>query len=322
MKNVLLVLILFLSFATSALAQPLKGALSSSILKETPKTPEKPLDISDFRFSPAKNNSGSIFDYPRNKPAIALLSSAIIPGSGQAANGKWGRAALYFFADVAGIIYYIDRENTARDQESAYESFANQNWSVMAYAEWLVEYSEANGLNNGYEDLKNEIAGKGGPDFANTTNDWNKVSLSILHDVEYDTPFIFYDKVGSNFSHLLPDYGSQQYYELMSKYYQFQAGWQDFYETETLQCSPEANPDCYKYAWNGSEITDLFVEGRNRAEKFNDNYRLAGNILKLLVVNHVISAFDAYFVVKLKNSRLEPQANLLRPDSFSLILHF
>lgn len=104
----------------------------------------------------------------------------------------------------------------------------------------------------------------------------------------------------------------------MSKYYQFQPGWQDFH-TQRLT---EGNAHVYQYTWNRNMITPNFIEGRDRAYEFNENYRQAGNILKFLVVNHVISAFDAFFTVKLKNSRFETQANLIGEESVSLIWHF
>jgi hypothetical protein len=64
------------------------------------------------------------------------------------------------------------------------------------------------------------------------------------------------------------------------------------------------------------------MEGRDRAAEFNENYRRAGNIIKFLVVNHVISAFDAFFTIKLKNTKLETKSKLVGEESISLIWHF
>lgn len=299
-------------------AQPYKSSLTGSVVK-----PEESLEISptltleDFRFEPSSQSSASFIEIPRRNPGAAFLASGIIPGSGQAINGKWGRAAVYFLTDLASVAYYINQNNTAKRNERAYERYANQNWSVVAYAQWLVDYSEANGLSNGYEALASQVTGLE-PDFSNTTNDWNKINISAIREVEKQTPFIYANgSQASFFSHEVQDYGSQQYYELMSKYYQFQPGWQDFHQERI------SNPDhIYLYTWDNNMITSDFIEGRDRAEEFNNNYRNAGNIIKLVMVNHVVSAFDAFFTVKLKNSRLEPSANLLRPDSFSLTLHF
>jgi hypothetical protein len=291
-----------------------------SKIKESPKL--EPI-ISDFKYQPNNSNAVSFFDVPRSNPIAAFAASALIPGSGQAINGKWARAGVYFAIEAVGVIYHLDRNATARRQEKAYEEFTHQNWSVMAYAEWLVEYSQQNNLNNGWEDLQANIQGKN-PDFGNTTNDWRKVNIRTLHDVETQTPFIFENKLGSNFSHELPEYGSQQYYELISKYYQFQSGWQDFYNVSINMSSNQYDPNHnFYYGWLGNDQPNtLFYQGRDKAQEFNDNYRAAGNILKLLLVNHVVSAFDALFTVQLKNSRIESNTNIMKMEQFSLTWHF
>jgi hypothetical protein len=327
-----------LAFLTTSVAsQPTKSLLSGPIFIEDTTSIVEEFNL-DLTFLPQDlsyiSESGSIFDAPRNSPGIAMLSSAIIPGSGQAINGKWGRAAAYFLAEAVSLAYYFNQNAQAKDNERAYEAYADQNWSVLAYAQWLVAYSEANGLTNGYEALQSELAllspGDQNPNFGNTSDDWRKVNLTTLRNVEVETRFVFDNPAGcgsndppncqikSEFSHVVQDYGSQQYYELMSKYYQFQPGWQDFH-TQRLS---DGNGHIYQYTWNRDMITGNFIEGRDRAYEFNENYRQAGNILKFLVVNHVISAFDAFFTVKLKNSRLETQANLVVEESVSLIWHF
>ena len=317
---------LFISWLPLAISAQAVSDLSNEIFKkaESKESIEREILISDFYYQNSYSSDGSgILKAPQTKPLVAFAASALVPGAGQAANGKWVRAGVYFAVEAVGIIYHLDRNAKARRQEKAYEAFTHQNWSVLAYAEWLVEYSEANGLNNGWQDLQAHIQGKN-PDFINTTNDWLKVDISLLHDVENQTPFVFENKLGSDFSHELPEYGSQQYYELISKYYQFQAGWQDFYNVSINMNSPTYDQNhSFQYGWLGmDEPNTLFYEGRDRAQTFNDNYRAAGNILKLLLVNHVVSAFDALFTVQLKNSRIETNTNLLKMEQFSLTWHF
>lgn len=310
-------------------AQPVKSSFNN-IFTETEKAEKLesiPL-ISDFRYR-ENFSPNSFLDLPKTNPGAAFLSSAIIPGSGQAMNGKWLRAGVYFTVEVVGLIYHLDRNAKARKQERSYEQFTHENWSVMAYSQWLVEYSRQYDLNNDWQELEEHISGEN-PDFNNTTNDWAKVDIRLLHSVENSTHFIFDDPSGcmpdncrraSEFSHELPRYGSQQYYELISKYYQYQPGWRDWYYEITT--NENQSQDLYRYMWNGQDQPfDLFYQGRDRAEEFNDNYRVAGNILKLLLVNHVVSAFDALFTVQLKNSRIQTDTNLLKYEQFSVTWHF
>lgn len=314
MKKIVLTISLLI-FSVGANAQ-IKSHLSGSIIKAEFLESEKEFtnDFSNLSFVPLQ--SENLFDLTQTKTGAAFLSSALVPGLGQALNGKWARAGVYFAVEALSVIMIIENQATAKRQEQRYIDFANQNWSVLAYSQWLVNYSETHGLQNGYQTLRNQIEGQS-PDFNNTVNDWAKVNLNTLRSVEFETPFVYETRIASNFSHLLPNYGSQQYYELISKYYQFQSGWRDFYESNTLDPSHS-----YFYNWNGSDSSPFFNSGVAQAAAFNNDYRAAGNFLNLLIVNHVISAFDAYFTVKLKNSRLQASANMFRPDSYSLSLHF
>lgn len=294
-------------FTQAGFGQPINN-LTGKIIKGEVQAAQTEISVRDFSYQATGSNQKGIIHSVRSKPGLAMLSSAIIPGSAQAANGKWARAGIYLAVEAFTVLYYIDRNNTAKRQERNYINYANSTWSVVAYAQWLVDYSQTHNLENGYEALAADIAGKTA-EF--NTSDWNKVDLSTLQSVEVKTPYFFPDRQSSNFSHVLPAPGSQQYYELISKYYQFMGGWSDFSST--------ANQ---RYFWDGTDISFQFAMGRDRAAQFNNNYRLAGNIFNLILINHVVSAFDGFFTVKLKNSRIETQANLLRPDSFSVILHF
>ncbi len=329
----LLLIFLLVCYQAEAMAQ-LKTSFNAGMFGyEAPTSPQKQdILLSDFRYEPAGSASTSFLDIPRTKAGAAFVASAILPGSGQAANGKWVRAGVYLAAEVAGIIFHIDQNNKARKQEKAYEQYTHQNWSVVAYSQWLVQYSQSYNLNNDWEQLAASVNGQQ-PDWDNTTRDWNKVNLALLHSVERKTSYLFDDPAGclpetcrraSTFSHTLPEYGSQQYYELISKYYQYQPGWRDYYNTAINTQSSSYNPNhVLAFMSSGQHLpSTLFYIGRDRAQEFNDTYRLAGNILKLLIVNHVVSAFDAFFTVQLKNSRLETSASLLSYEQLSFSWHF
>lgn len=254
----------------------------------------------------------------REKSGLALLSSAIIPGSGQAANNKWLRAGLYFAAEAILVGVHLKSYHDAEAEEQRYKQFANNNWSVVSYAKWLVDYHEQNNISNEYiDELRSQLSGKTAA--YNPKEDWNKVPIELLRRVERNTPFVYPDQVGNNFSHVMPDYGSQQYYELISKYYQYGAGWNDFGQDR----NGNSLDSRYKLSWDGSDMPFNFARGATLAEKYNDSYRLAGNMVSLIILNHIVSAFDAFLTVKIKNSRLETETNLLNPQrTVSLKFHF
>lgn len=297
----------------------LLGSLGSLVNAQSRQSVEDKLTFADLKPRMNYAQSEPFYQPLREKSGYALLSSAILPGSGQAANHKWLRAGLYFVAEAAFVGLHIKYIQQAKAEHRRYKEFANSNWSVVNYAHWLVQYHEQNNLSNPYIDqLRNQIDGKS-PAY-DPDRDWDKVDIKLLRKVERNTPFVYTDqRVGKEFSHVMPDYGSQQYYELISKYYQFGAGWNDF------GTDRNGNPldSRYQLPWDGSYMPFHFMRGADLAEKFNDSYHIAGNMLSLIILNHVVSAFDAFLTVKIRNNRLEAETNLLDPGrTFSLKFHF
>lgn len=315
MKNLVLILVISALFTGVNFAQ-LKSDLAGNIIKVEDLPAERDLSINDFSF---QQSSNGFINAQQTVPGVAFLSSALLPGSAQAANGKWARAGIYLAVEAFSIFYYINRNNVAKDQERAYEAFTHQEWSVVAYSQWLIGYYDNNGLSHDKLDQLRTMVGGLDPDFSDTRNDWNRVNINLLQEIERETDLVCGTCGSGDFSHVLPAYGSQQYYELISKYYQFEGGWSDFYAENVAVNNPNYD---YLYDNKGDLASPLFLLGAERADRFNNNYRRAGNILNLLVINHVVSAFDALFSVKLKNAQVQASANMMRPDSFSLTLHF
>jgi hypothetical protein len=106
----------------------------------------------------------------------------------------------------------------------------------------------------------------------------------------------------SGFSHRLPPHGDQQYYELIGKYVQYSPGWNDFDEVLPL----DGSPNFYGYA--------------QMRKKANDFYDVANISLSLLVVNHILSAIDAYFTAAAFNNSVKAEARLnMRPTPWGSV---
>ncbi|MFO8029316.1 MAG: DUF5683 domain-containing protein [Cyclonatronaceae bacterium] len=253
-------------------------------------------------------NSGFMHTLGTN-PGFAMLASAIVPGLGQAANRQWWKTALFVAAEATTIGIYIHRENRGRDGERYYEEFGNQHWSVVQYAQYLVQY---HGDEHGktFQDL---LTSKGmqqytdGEDFGgidpafDINVDWDLIDISALRSAERNS----YYATGFAFSHDLPDYGSQQYYELMSKYFQFGPGWREWDISRNDQ-----------YSIDDGTMPDQFWYHAQIGYDFNNDLRVANNMLTLLVVNHFVAALDAYFTQQLRKARVQPTASMeygLRP---------
>ncbi len=262
-------------------------------------------------------DSFSPSDAIQNKAGIALISSAILPGSAQAVHGNWLRAGIYFAVEVAALYTHLEYRSRGNRGERNYERFADQNWSVVQYAGWLVEYHEQHNISNPYiGDLAAMLHGKE-PAF-DTDIDWQIVDIELLRNAERLTPYITTDELGANnFSHVLPAYGSQQYYELISKYFQYASGWNDFYGFHEQELTDPFLIDRF-----GGKASPLFWTGRDMAEKFNDQFRFSNNMLSLLIINHFVSAFDAYFTVRLQNRKVQVSATGTPGMQFRLTYRF
>lgn len=313
-------LLFLLMWCNALAAQPLKEELPFSETENKNELEElTSLTMADFQYQGTQDYSSSNLIWTmQTKPGVALLSSAVIPGLGQAANHKWLRAGAYFVADVILLAVHLNSQHRAKELERDYKQFADNNWSVVTYSQWLVDYHEQNNISNPYiDELEQQVQGQNpayDPDV-----DWNTVDLQTLRQVERNTPFISSDgTVGNIFSHSMPNYGSQQYYELISKYYQYGPGWNDF----GVNRQGDPLDSRYQLSWNGDDMPPHFLEGATLSDRFNDKYRVAGNMLAYMLLNHVVSAFDAFISVKLKNNRLETESSFFGERQLTLKYHF
>lgn len=266
----------------------------------------KPVNDGMYRLN--ENGDNLVFNAIREKPGWALLGSAALPGFSQAIHKNWIRAGAYMAAEATLVFLYAYHQSEGIKTDDRYHDFADNNWSVVNYAKWIVDYNKyheteaAEGLE--YEDVFADDVeiNETPPDPAyNTDIDWARVNIRDLRKLEENTPFI--TKEGQrleNFSHALPSYGSQQYYELISKYFQYGPGWESFYS--------RSQTELYELNWNESDMPSGFLKGARLADDFNDHYRTASRMVSLLIVNHIISAFDAYFTVKIGNNEINAEA--------------
>lgn len=253
----------------------------------------------------------------------SFFSSLIVPGSGQVKNRTWWKAGLFFAIEATSVYLFVDNRNNARVGERQYEKYANRNWSVVQYSNWLVEYHEANGLENPHIDELKRMIGNTEASF-NVQSEWNEIDINVLRDVERNTPYITSDNNSTNnFSHTMPEYGSQQYYELISKYYQYQAGWRDYDEFhDNIGHTGSFYDERYIIDRGGSYASPFFYDGAMMADEFNSDYRKSNTFLSILIANHVLSAFDAYFTLKLKQNRLQATSSILPGKQLTVTYSF
>jgi len=252
-----------------------------------------------------QKKSRNFFDDIGKDPGLSFLSSALVPGLGQAAHHQWIKAGIFAAIEAVTLYSHFHLRNEGRNLEDQYIKYADGNWSVVNYATYLVNYH-----NHYFPNDKislNSLANQGynlttGPDYSH--QDWQRVNLEKLHQLENMT---YYDGTsGVPFSHNMPDYGSQQYYELMSKYFQFSPGWRDFTSKYPIN---NGTGTFTPPVWSLNDMPPLFLQGAKMANEYNNKFRMATNVLTITIINHFVSAFDAFITTKLRTRNLHVETN-------------
>jgi hypothetical protein len=215
-------------------------------------------------------------------PVLAGLLSLLVPGAGELYAGNYLLAGLFAALEGAGWYFSIDASRKGDSVTEQFERYADQNWSVVKYAEWLNENAR------NYPGGENAVHIEINPD--ESLPPWKRVNWTQLHVTEGAIP---------QFSHKLPSHGDQQYYEMIGKYNQYSYGWNDKTEGDY---------------WNASSNFLYYSGLRGDANRYYDVSRMFVN---LIIVNHFLSAIDAAWAAARFNKavQLRSGAHLQRlPD--------
>lgn len=224
-----------------------------------------------------QNEAAPMSEPDRKSPWLAAGLSLVLPGAGEFYAENYWKAALFLAIDVAawGLAYSFDKKGD--NQTQFFQGFANQHYSVVKYAEFSLErFIPAN--------RRQEYAGLvTGPE---TLPPWQRVNWSILNRLERE---ISTTAEGKYYSHTLPLYGEQQYFELIGKYPQFTPGWDDA---------------VLPYVYSEDNATPNFRYYASERGKANDFYSKATTFVTVAIVNHVLSALDAAWTASSYNRNI------------------
>ena len=207
-------------------------------------------------------------DMPDKKsPVLSGVLSAIVPGAGQVYNGDYWIAGIFVAVEAALITTAVVYDNKGDDQTNLFQNYADDytnpdhHWSVVDYAEWLAQYHDA--------DLTKIL-------ILGTENlpPWEQVNWAELNAAE----------TGSH--HLYP-HGDQQYYEMIGKYHQYAAGWND-----------------YNSGANNDLISSNFTYYSGLRGQANDYYNTASTAIVGVYINHLLSAAEAVWGATRFNSNI------------------
>lgn len=201
----------------------------------------------------------------RKSPWLAAGMSVAVPGAGEFYSESYLKSALFLAAEAALWVLAYSYDHKADRQTDFFQNYANAHWSVVDYANFAVNLAPGGAAN--YPGLI----------IPNTQGDppWMRVNWSVLNRMESD---IGATTAGMYYSHVLPQYNSQQYYELIGKYPQFNQGWDDV----------QGKPFTY-----GNQLSAELLYYSGERGKANTYYTTASTFVAIAFVNHVVSAVDA-----------------------------
>lgn len=213
------------------------------------------------RFTPEQESAV----HSRKSPYIAAGLSLVVPGAGQFYTERYWEAAAFFAADVAAWLLANHYDKKGDKQTAFFQNYADMHWSVVNYAQYAVDNYVPVANRNDYRWLK-----PGTEAYA----PWLRVDWGELNRMER---YISSTDPGRYYSHTLPLYGDQQYYELIGKYGQFNQGWDD-------------RPPTYQYQ---DPVTARFSYYAGERGKANRYYNTASTWVTVAVINHVVNALYA-----------------------------
>ncbi len=142
---------------------------------------------------------------------------------------------------------------------------------------------------------------------------WSEGTYTDYLDLAYGTTVWDSLQDDSGITHRLPDTKTQQYYEMTGKYDQFAWGWDDSeLDGETFLDKQNAG---YIDKITGPAYTPTSVNRESyevMRDDANDQFDKSMKFVFLVMANHLVSAFEAYFVTKSHNKNLRYEQEFAR----------
>lgn len=230
-------------------------------------------------------------------PWLAVLFSLAVPGAGEVYTESYVKAALFFAVEATSWSLAYSYNKKGNNQTAAYQDYANQHWSAVRYVNWTIDH--LNQLNSNIPNdqqyyIDRIYSNWGGADDRPTPDEcgppFDCINWPGLNEMERAVA----NGVTNGYTHTLPYYGEQQYYELIGKYDQFYSGWDD--------ANPTLNPSDYD-----PPSDSRFVQYSRMRADANAQYDVASTWVKVALINHILSAIDAYWSATQYNRSLHAE---------------
>ena len=288
------------------------------------------------RAQPTTDSLEAVFTSNRSVP-LAFGFSALLPGTGQAYNRHWIKGAVALAGEATAVYLYTSWRGKGRDGRDAYQLEAHQNWSAVRYAFWLNDFAQfLDQLPDGRAVTAEQVTIDPRVLAVDLTrpDSWSDAERLLVRELFLDIrrleEGVYHADTGAAFSHKLPFFGEQQYYELVGKYFQFAAGWSDYrsllHDGRPTWIDANGNfietIDPEKSAADGSKpnVSPKFFQYADHHAEANGHLRRASRISTLILVNHLLAAVDAAIFARLHNLRINTSLRMARDFDGSAVM--
>jgi hypothetical protein len=224
-------------------------------------------------------------------PWLAAAMSLLVPGAGEIYAESYTKGGIFLGVEVASWIVAGVYNSKGNKQTEWFKNYANEHYSPVRYAEWV--WRNIGSLAPGLDTTQYNLYYR--PPTSSEKPPFDCLSWIELNSLEGEV---------ASFTHRLPLYGEQQYFELIGKYKQFSKGWdtEDQYEPDHLTPSDQ-------FYYYGVEF--------NKADKY---YKISDMFISVIIVNHIVSAFDAYLTASRYNNALHADVQLkMQPTIYGVV---
>jgi hypothetical protein len=225
-------------------------------------------------------------------PWIAGAMSLVVPGSGEIYSESYLKGGIFLAAEAAGWIVHFAYNKKGDDQEVLFKAYANEHYSAVRYVNWTLDNLTRLNPNPPYNEAQYIQKIYGGSSLADPSTcppPFSCINWVELNNMEREVS----SGVLNGYTHSMPYYGEQQYYELIGKYEQFSRGWDDSDPTNPLETAIPVRTT--------SKRQKFYADMRAQA---NDYYDVASTFAGVIVLNHIVSAIDAFWSATRFNSSL------------------
>jgi hypothetical protein len=237
-------------------------------------------------------------------PWLAGVLSLAIPGAGEMYTDNHLKGAIFFGIEVASWAVAYTYNKKGNDQTDLFENFANLHWNAVQYANWSIENSgqiNPNAPHDAayyeeqiFDGRAHDNPGAYGPPFS-------VINWSALNVMETEI-------ANNGYTHQLPYWNQQQYYELIGKYAQFFSGWDD---ADLSSLSMPVN--------ESKKSKNMLAYAEMRAQA-NNYFDVASTFVSVAILNHIVSALDAFWSATRYNSSLHASLRVRPiPTQFGIV---